>query len=123
MKIAVDAMGGDFAPGVVIEGLVSALIDFPDYHYTLVGSTPKVLFDLEKYGIAGDPRIELVNAPTVCEMSEPSAVSLRAKKDLPFFRKIMYNCCGNRIKDGGCNHENEATDFCASLYFDAGEPA
>ena len=81
MKIAVDAMGGDFAPGVVIEGLVSALIDFPDYHYTLVGNTPKVLFYLEKYGIAGDPRIELVHAPTVCEMSEPSAVSLRAKKD------------------------------------------
>ena len=30
MKIGVDAMGGDFAPGVVIEGLAQALVDFPE---------------------------------------------------------------------------------------------
>ena len=30
MKIAVDAMGGDFAPGVVIEGLADAISDHPD---------------------------------------------------------------------------------------------
>ena len=80
MKIAVDAMGGDFAPGVVIEGLVSALLDFPDYEYALVGSAEKVKFYLEKYGIAGHPAIEIVDAPEVCEMSEPATCSLRAKK-------------------------------------------
>ena len=30
MKIGVDAMGGDFAPGVVIEGVAQTLVDFPD---------------------------------------------------------------------------------------------
>ena len=81
MRIAVDAMGGDFAPGAVIEGLVSALSDFPTYEYALVGDLAKVGFYLEKYGIAGNPRIHQVHAGSVCEMSEPSSIALRGKKD------------------------------------------
>lgn len=52
MKIAVDAMGGDYAPGVVVEGLTIALADFPDYDFVLVGHQAKLAFYLEKYGIA-----------------------------------------------------------------------
>ena len=81
MKIAVDAMGGDFAPGVVIEGLVDAIPDNPDCIFVLVGHEEKVKFYLDKYGLAGHPQIELVHAPTVCEMSELSAAALRGKKD------------------------------------------
>lgn len=81
MKIAVDAMGGDFAPGVVIEGLADAVSDHPDCTFVLVGYEEKVRFYLEKYGLAGHPRIEIVHAPTVCEMSELSATALRGKKD------------------------------------------
>ena len=81
MRIGVDAMGGDFAPGVVVEGVSQALIDFPDVDIVLVGHRDRVAFYLEKYGIAGNPRLELVHAPSVCEMSEPSAISLRAKRD------------------------------------------
>ena len=81
MKIAVDAMGGDFAPGVAVEGTAQALVDFPDYEIVLVGHTAKLRFYLEKYGIAGNPHLELIHAPSVCEMSEPSAVSLRSKRD------------------------------------------
>ena len=81
MKIAVDAMGGDFAPGVIAEGLALALSAFPDYEYVLVGHEAKVAFYLEKYGLSGDPRISVVHAASVCEMSEPSTISLRAKKD------------------------------------------
>ena len=81
MKIGVDAMGGDFAPGVVIEGLAQALVDFPDIEVVLAGHKERVEFYLEKYGLAGHDRIELVHAPTVCEMSEQSAISLRAKRD------------------------------------------
>jgi len=81
MKIAVDAMGADYGPGPVIEGVVMALVDFPEYEFVLVGNSQKLPFYLEKYGIAGHPRISTVHAETVCEMSEPSAISLRAKKD------------------------------------------
>ena len=81
MKIAVDAVGGDYAPGVVIEGLAEAVTDFPAYEFALVGPVAKLPFYLEKYGLAGHPRIELVNADSVCEMSEPSAISLRGKRN------------------------------------------
>ncbi len=81
MKIALDAMGGDYAPGVVIEGLTTALADFPDYEFALVGHSAKLPFYLEKYGLAGNPRIEIVHAESVCEMREPAVVSLRAKRD------------------------------------------
>ena len=81
MKIEVDAMGGDFAPGVVIEGLADAILDNPDCTFVLVGHEEKVCFYLDKYGLTGHPRIELVHAPTVCEMSELSATALRGKKD------------------------------------------
>ena len=81
MRIGVDAMGGDFAPGVVIEGLAQALVDFPDIEVVLAGHKERVEFYLEKYGLTGHNRIELVHAPTVCEMSEQSAVSLRSKRD------------------------------------------
>ncbi len=81
MRIGVDAMGGDFAPGVVVEGVAQALVDFPDLDIVLVGHRDRVAFYLEKYGIADNPHLELIHAPTVCEMSEPSAISLRAKRD------------------------------------------
>ncbi len=80
MKIAVDAMGGDYAPGAVIEGVVAALKDFPDYELVLVGHTGKLKFYLEKYGIANHPRLRLVHADQVVEMSEPSSSSLRSKR-------------------------------------------
>ena len=81
MKIAVDAMGADYGPGPVIEGVVMALSDYPEYEFVLVGHSAKLPFYLEKYGIAGHPRLSIVHAETVCEMSEPSTIALRAKKD------------------------------------------
>ena len=81
MRIGVDAMGGDYAPGAVIEGLAQAIVDFPTLDIVLAGHQQRIEFYLEKYGLAGHPHIEIVHAPTVCEMSETSAISLRGKKD------------------------------------------
>lgn len=81
MKIAVDAMGGDYAPGIVIEGLARALYDYPDCEFLLVGHSGKLGFYLEKYGITRHSRLEIVHAETVVEMSDPSAIALRSKKD------------------------------------------
>ena len=39
MRIGVDAMGGDFAPGVVVEGVAQALVDFPDLDIVANGDT------------------------------------------------------------------------------------
>ena len=94
MKIAVDAMGGDFAPGVIAEGVALALPKFPDCEFVLVGHVDKVNFYLEKYALAGNPRISVVHANSVCEMSEPSTVSLRSKKD------SSITVCAKLLKEG-----------------------
>ena len=51
MKIAVDAMGGDYAPGVVVEGVANALYEYPEIDIVLVGHSGKIAYYLEKYGI------------------------------------------------------------------------
>ncbi|MEI3002755.1 MAG: hypothetical protein V8T86_18020 [Victivallis sp.] len=81
MKIAVDAMGADYGPGPVIEGVVMALSDYPEYEFVLVGHSAKLPFYLEKYGIAGHPRISIVHAETVC------GVGLRRSRSAP--RRIL----------------------------------
>ncbi len=87
-------MGGDFAPGAVVEGLTMAVKDFPDCEILLVGKTDRVAFYLEKYGLTGHPRIRQVDAGSVCEMSDHSAVSLRAKKD------SSITICSKLLKSG-----------------------
>lgn len=81
MKLAVDAMGGDYAPSVVIEAVAAALDDFDDVDVLLVGHQDRLGFYLEKHHIANHPRLEVVHAGEVVEMGEPSANALRAKKD------------------------------------------
>jgi len=81
MKIAVDATGGDYAPCVVVEAVAQALYELPEYEIVLVGPLGKLPFYLEKYGIANHPRLSLEDAKSNVEMREPSAISVRAKKD------------------------------------------
>lgn len=94
MKIAVDAMGGDYAPGVVIEGVQQALQELPGIELVLVGHQEKLAFYLEKAGLKDSPQIELVHAEQVVEMSDPSTAALRAKKD------SSITVCADLVKAG-----------------------
>ena len=87
-------MGGDYAPGVVIEGLALTVQEYPDYDFILVGHKEKVEFYLEKYGLADNPHITVHHAETVCEMSDPSAIALRGKKN------SSITTCARLLKDG-----------------------
>ncbi|OGV32249.1 MAG: hypothetical protein A2020_14625 [Lentisphaerae bacterium GWF2_45_14] len=81
MKIAVDVMGGDYAPSAIIEGTAIALKDFSDIELVLVGHLGKISFYLEKFGLARHPRVSLVHAEEVVEMKDASIVTLRSKKN------------------------------------------
>jgi len=79
MKIVVDAMGGDYAPDVVIKGAVSAVNEY-DVEVILVGEEQKIkpLLKREKYDPA---RISVVHAPETIGMSESAASSVRKKRN------------------------------------------
>ena len=94
MKIAVDAMGGDFAPGVVIEGVLMALQELPGIQLILVGHKEKLSYYIEKAGLDHSSQIEIVHAEQVVEMGEPSTTSIRAKK------KSSITVCADLVKTG-----------------------
>ena len=94
MKIAVDAMGGDYAPGVVIEGILLALQEIPGLQLVLVGHQEKLSFYLEKAGLSNHPQVELVHAEQVVEMSDHSTDSIRYKKH------SSITVCADLVKAG-----------------------
>jgi glycerol-3-phosphate acyltransferase PlsX len=79
MKIAVDAMGGDHGPGVVVEGAVVAAREF-GASVILVGDEAAVQPELARLD-ARDIAIEVRHASQVVGMAETPSVALRRKRD------------------------------------------
>lgn len=79
MKIAVDAMGGDFAPAAVVEGSVQAARDL-NLPVILVGDRERIEAELKKHGYAGR-NISIKHASEVIGMAESPTQAVRKKKD------------------------------------------
>ena len=77
--IAVDAMGGDFGPSVVVPGAVEAA-RLHDLHVLLVGDTPKLEAELGKIDLA-NAHFDIVQADDVVHMNEKPSDILRRKKN------------------------------------------
>ncbi len=78
MNIIVDAMGGDFAPDSIVEGVVDAIKDF-QIPVTLIGELERVKAELSKHDYP-EKLIHVVHAPQVVSMDEPATASVRTKK-------------------------------------------
>ncbi len=78
MKIVVDAMGGDHAPGVVVEGAVLAARDF-GAEIVLVGRPADIERELARHKTDG-LSISIVPASEVVEMDDHVS-AVRAKRD------------------------------------------
>lgn len=79
MKIIVDAMGGDHAPRVVIEGALAAAKEY-DIDIVLVGDEAAISALLNKYKYKGG-RISIQPAKEVIGMCESAAASVRRKRN------------------------------------------
>ena len=90
--IAVDAMGGDFGPSVVVPGAIDAA-RLHDLHVLLVGDTPKVEAELAKLDLA-NVHFDIVQADDVVHMNEKPSDILRRKKNA----SIQVAC--RLVKDG-----------------------
>jgi len=74
--IAVDAMGGDFAPRHIVDGALAAARHF-DLGVTLVGPTAKLDDELARYPEMTRERVRVVEAPDVIAMEDSPASALR----------------------------------------------
>lgn len=95
MKIAVDAMGGDYAPVEIVQGSIDAAKEL-GVEIVLVGDAARIREELAKYN-TGDLPISIQHAGEVIEMGEPPAVALRKKKD----SSIVVGT--KLVKDGQCD--------------------
>jgi glycerol-3-phosphate acyltransferase PlsX len=79
MRVAVDAMGGDNAPAVEVEGAVAAAREF-GIPVTLVGDTARLSLELEKFDCDGLD-ILLRHAGEIVGMHDAASDAVRKKKD------------------------------------------
>ncbi|HNS51754.1 MAG TPA: phosphate acyltransferase PlsX [Anaerolineae bacterium] len=79
MRIAVDAMGGDHAPALVVTGAVQAARDL-GMQVILVGRQEAIQAELAKHDTSG-LQVAVHHASQVIEMDEHPAAAVKAKKD------------------------------------------
>ena len=87
-RVALDAMGGDHAPGEVIKGAVDAVNACQRVKVYLVGQEKRVTEELAKYQYDKD-RIEVVHAEEVIETAEPPVLAIRNKKDSSLVKALL----------------------------------
>lgn len=80
MRIALDAMGGDFAPEVTIAGALEAVKEYDDIHVILSGDKHKIAASLQNWRYPQE-KISIYHASEVVEMHESPSFVLRRKKD------------------------------------------
>ncbi len=82
MKLALDAMGGDNAPQINIDGAKLALAQLDTLEkLCLVGDETVLKPACDAAGIGGDSRLEIVHAPEVVTMEESGLLAVRQKKN------------------------------------------
>lgn len=80
MKIALDAMGGDYAPAVNIEGALDTINNFDDVEVILVGNESILSRELDSRRFPPS-RISVKHASQVVGMDESPAAAIRKKRD------------------------------------------
>ena len=82
MKLALDAMGGDNAPQINIDGAKLALAEISTLEKLyLVGREDELRAACKEAGILDDARVEIVHAPEVVEMEDSGLDALRKKRN------------------------------------------
>lgn len=80
IRVALDAMGGDGAPGPEVDGAVLALRELPpDFELTLVGREADIEAQLARHPAVDRSRLRIVAAPDVIGMAERPLAAVRKK--------------------------------------------
>lgn len=92
MKIAVDAMGGDYAPAEIVKGALDAASEFGNDQIVLVGDRKKI----KKYFDRSFNNVEIVHTDEFIGMDESPSVALKAKKN------SSMKLAAEQVKSGDC---------------------
>lgn len=94
MKIAIDAMGGDHAPGQIVKGALAAAREWPDTELILVGSPDAI----KAYAEGSLPaNLTIHPAMDIIEADDEPVRAVRRKKDASMV------VAGRLVKEGGAD--------------------
>jgi len=112
MRIVLDAMGGDHAPEVVVEGGVMAAREY-GIEVVLVGPQEVVEAELAKHDTAG-LSLPVVHASQVIEMTDEPSMAARQKKDSSMV--VGMNLVKNGEADAFTTAGNSGGALAAALF-------
>lgn len=114
MKIAVDAMGGDYAPAAVVEGVAKAIPGLDaNVVVVLIGDEQVVRPMIQKYDIP-DGVVEIVHASQVIEMGEHPTKALAHKPDSSI--SVGFKLLKDEAVDIFCSAGNTGAMTVGSLF-------
>ncbi|MEZ0483656.1 phosphate acyltransferase PlsX [Fibrella aquatica] len=116
MKIAVDALGGDFAPEAIIEGVADAVkAGLPEnVTIVLIGPVAALTTQLELQGVTNHAAIEFVQADEVIGMGEHPTKALSQKPNSTI--SIGFKLLKERQIDAFCSAGNTGAMHVGALF-------
>lgn len=114
MRIALDAMGGDFAPDAIIDGAIMATQRLEeDANIVLVGKKDVIESHLEKRGFSSS-KISIVHAEEVIAMGEHPTKALTQKPNSSI--SIGYYLLKNKEVDAFCSAGNTGAMMVGAMF-------
>lgn len=114
MRIGLDVMGGDFAPGAIIEGAVDSLQHLTaDESLILIGDEGAILSKLNEMGVDAT-RFEIIPTTQVIEMGDHPAKAFSAKKNSSI--AVGFGMLKSGLLDGFCSAGNTGAMLVGASY-------
>lgn len=89
MRIAIDAMGGDFAPESIVKGINLAKKEFPNIEFQLYGKPEAIKAHLED-----EKNVKIIATTELIDFHDEPVKAIRKKKDSSLVRAVKA------VKDG-----------------------
>jgi len=113
IRVAVDAMGGDHAPEVVVRGALNALSKHSDIQVILFGPESTVAPVMADMADGGAPKPAIFDAPEVISMADSPSIALKTKTDSSIHRGLV--ACHEGFADAFISAGNTGAVMAAAL--------
>ena len=114
LTIVVDAMGGDNAPGCVVDGTIEALRESGNrFEILLIGQEEKVKPLLEQQDLSG-MNLRFMHAPEAITMEDIPAIAVKTKQESSLVKGLQL--CKARQADAFVSAGNTGAQMAASLF-------
>ena len=94
MRIALDAMGGDFAPRETVLGALQAAEARPDHEFLLVGDAPRLEAEFRAASQTVPSNLRIVHASQAIGMDEKPVEAIKKKPDNSIVRAVKLVASG-----------------------------